>query len=273
MYNYENASVSNVYSVGKGNNYNLAYGPNVSSIGNSNITNNYYFTDEIFTSRYHLKTTKLALWDKTFQNQILNNSTNENDGAFLVDELVDNGYYPQLKMSDCMPRQEYIGLPEVSDKDLPDILSTDVIEQGTNRVKVKFSVNNPSAEQITSIKVENLNVNIVDQKYTDGKSEVIAELYDPIKYTSSYNLMSITSKGTTNIPYTRTFKSGERTIYVDLYKEINSIADWKEINNSPTENYMLMNDLDFSNEENTIQISNIYKGKIDGNNHTIRNIL
>lgn len=271
-YNYENAGISNVYSVGKGNNYNLAYGPNVSSIGNSNITNNYYFTDEIFTSRYHLKTTKLALWDKTFQNQILNNSTNENDGAFLVDELVDNGYYPQLKMSDCMPRQEYIGLPEVSDKDLPDILSTDVIEQGTNRVKVKFSVNNPSAEQITSIRVENLNVNIVDQKYTDGKSEVIAELYDPIKYTSSYNLMSITSKGTTNIPYTRTFKSGERTIYVDLYKEINSIADWKEINNSPTENYMLMNDLDFSNEENTIQISNIYKGKIDGNNHTIRNI-
>lgn len=271
-YHQQNASINNVYSVGKGNNYNLERGPNVYSIGNSNITNNYYFTDEIFKSSYHLKTTKLALWDKTFQNQILNNSTSDTDGAFAVDELVDNGYYPHLKMPDCMPRQMYIALPEVQDSDLPDILSTDVIEQGTDKVKVKFSVNNPSAEQITSIRIENLNVNIVDQKYADGKSEVIAELYDPIKYTSSYNLMSITSKGTTNIPYTRTFKSGERTIYVDLYKEINSTADWKEINNSPTENYMLMNDLDFCNEGNTIQISNIYNGKLNGNNHTIRNI-
>ena len=86
--------------------------------------------------------------DATFQNQIINK-----DGAFIVDELVNEGYYPHVKMSECMPTQEYIELPEVRDADLPDILSTTILEQGTNTVKVEFSVNNPSAETIDNIKI------------------------------------------------------------------------------------------------------------------------
>lgn len=264
--NSGNASVNNVYSVGKGSISNLNKGPNINGINSIRISNNYYFTDEIFKSSYHQKTTKLALWDSTFQNQILNT-----EGAFIVDELVKSGYYPQVNMPDVMPRQEFISLPEVSDKDLADILSTEVLEQGTNKVKVKFSVNNPAGEQITEILIENINVKIISQEYSEGKSEVIAELYDPEKYVSSYNVQSITTKGALNLPYTRNFKQGERVILVDLYKEINSIKDWKGVNSSPTENYMLMTDLDFANEGNTIKISK-YTGKMNGNGHTIRNI-
>ena len=78
-------------------------------------------------------------------------------------------------MPDVMPRQEYIELPEVEDADLPDILSTKILEQGTNTVKVEFSVNNPSAAQIDSIEIENITVNILSQEYKDGKSTVVAE--------------------------------------------------------------------------------------------------
>ena len=60
---------------------------------------------------------------------------------------------------------------------------------------------------------------------------------------------------------------------VDLYKEINSVQDWKDINTSPTENYMLMTDLDFINEGSTIRITNTYTGKLNGNQHTIKNIV
>lgn len=262
-----NSSVENVYSVGIGSINKFNNGPNI-YYGNSNISNNYYFSDEIFTNSYHKKTTPLALHDETFQAQLLNG-----ENAFNIDELVSSGYFPQVAMSDIMPRQEYISLPEVKDSDLPDILSTEVIEQGTNTVKVKFSVNNPAGEEISRIVIENINVRILSQTYLDKKSEVIAELYDPVKYISNYNLQSITTRGAFNLPYTREFKQGERVIEVDLYKEINSVQDWKDINTSPTENYMLMTDLDFINEGSTIRITNTYTGKLNGNHHTIKNIV
>ena len=266
--NSGSANVSNVYSVGIGKGYNVNYGPNIYSVNSTNIQNNYYFTDEIFKNTYNTKTTKLALWDTNFQNQLING-----DGAFNVDELVGKGYYPWLNLPECMPQQEYIELPEVEDKDLADILSIEVLEQGTNKVKVKLIVNNPSAEQITQIQVKNINVDILSQDYAEGKSEVVVELHDPVMYVSSYSVQSITTKGAFNAPYTRNFEDGERTIEVDLYREINSIDDWKNINNSPTENYMLMTDLDFANEGNNIKISKTYTGKVNGNNHTIKNII
>lgn len=101
----------------------------------------------------------------------------------------------------------------------------------------------------------------------------MVELHDPIMYVSNYSVQSITTKGAFNEPYTRDFDDGERIIEVDLYREINSIEDWKNINNSPTENYMLMADLDFANEGNNINISKTYTGKVNGNNHYIKNII
>ena len=261
------SSLENIYTVGD-NNFTKDIVPNVYTIASTNIKNNYYFANEIFTDIYHKTTTKLALWDANFQNKLLNN-----DRAFNVDELVNKGYYPQINMPACMPKQEYIKLPEVEDKDLPDILSTELVEQGTNRVKVKIIVNNPSAEQINEISIENINTKILEQNYENGKSEVIVELYDPIIYVSNYNVESITTKGDFNQEYTRNFKKGERIIEVDLYKEIYTIQDWIDINKSPTENYILMEDLNFNNTGNEIKIYNRYTGKLNGNNHTISNII
>ena len=264
--NIDNASIENVYSVGIGENVNqFTSGPNVWN-SNVRVNNSYYFADEIFTGGYDTKGNKLSLWDVSFQNQILNT-----DGQFEVDELVSRGYYPQVKMSEKMPRQEYIELPEVEDADLPDILSTEVIEQGSQTVKVKFSVNNPSAEQIDSIEIENLTTTILLQEYADGKSTVIAELTNPIVCVSQYDVLRIRTKGAFNITYTREYEEGERKINVDLYKEIWSVQDWKNIANSTTENYMLMTDLDFINEGNSV---NLYRvdGIINGSNYKIANI-
>ena len=268
IHNEGNASVSNVFSEKVGKMFNLNIGPNIAQINSKKIRNNYYFTDEVFSNEYHEKTTKLALHDANFLNQLINE-----ESVFAVDEFVEKGYYPQLKFPECMPNQEFIKLPDVEDKDLADILSVEVIEQGTEKVKLKMIVNNPSAEQILDIKIKDINVKIINQEYNDGKSDIEVELYNPVRYVSNYSVLEITTKGAFNKPYTREFKEGERKIEVDLYKEIHTIEDWKNINKSPTENYILMQDLDFSNEGNTIEITNIYTGKLNGNNNTIKNII
>ena len=263
-----NSIAKNNYSVGIGSNWPLSTGPVIGSVsqGNKeNAQNNYYFADIIVTNSYNLKTTDLALYDTTFQNQILNE-----ENAFEVDELIKQGYFPHIKMPDCMPAQEYIPLPEVQDSDLADIVSTEVLEQGTDTVKVKFNVNNPSGETVTEIKIQNIECEILSQTYEKGKTEVIALLKNPIKYVSSYSLLSITTKGAYNLPYTRNFKENERVIKVDLYREIYTISDWKEINISPTENYKLMKDLNVINDN--IEIAKDYSGKLDGANHTISNL-
>ena len=261
-----NATVQNIYSVGIGENTDLTKGPNIYSKGSKKVYNNYYFADEIFTSELETKGNKLSLWDAEFQNQIINE-----DGAFKITELVNEGYYPQLNMPEVMPAQEYIELPEVEDADLPDILSTKIIEQGTNTVKVEFSVNNPSAEQISEIKIENIETEIISQEYKGGKSKVIAELKNPIICVSKYDVLSISTKGAFGKTYTREYEEGERVINVELYREIWNVADWKKISQSPTENYMLMTDLDFANEGNSIAISEV-RGKINGNGYSISNL-
>ena len=268
-YTSSSGITENVYSVGCGQNYNLTYGPTIgdATVNVNKVNNVYYFADSIFNNSYNRKSTPLALWDTTFQNQILND-----ENAFNVDELVTQGYYPQLNWPDCMPTQEYIELPEVEDKDLPDILSMEVLESTNDTAKVKFSVNNPSAETITRIEIENLSCTIESQQYNDGKSEVIAILNNPLICVSQYSVMKISTKGAYNQEYTREFEENERLVDVDFYREINTTDDWKNINKSPTENYMLMQDLDFRNNPNDSLISTKCTGIIDGNNHTVRNI-
>ena len=262
-----NGEAKDLYSVGYGENINKTNGPTIYNVSNSNkIENIYYFADAIFNNSYNRKTTPLALWDTTFQNQILNS-----DNAFNVEELVTQGYYPQLNWPDCMPTQEYIELPEVEDKDLPDILSMEILESTKDTAKVKFSVNNPSAETITNITIENLQCTIESQEYNEGKSEVIATLNNPVICVSQYSVMSISTKGAYNQEYTRDFAENERLIDVELYREINSISDWEAVNKSLSENYKLMTDLDMRNQGTNICIG-VYNGIFDGNNHTIKNI-
>ena len=265
--NAESSTTENVYSVDIEDSIPVTRGPNIYNNSSGNAKNVYYFDDKIFKSSYETKTTKLALHDVNFQNQILNA-----DNSFNVDDNVKKGYYPQLNMPNCMPAQEYIELPEVEDADLPDILSTEVLEQKAESAKVKFIINNPSAETITNISVKNLNCKIESQAYADGKSEVIALLSDPIICVSSYSVLSITTKGAYSLEYRREFEENERTVNIELFREISTVEDWIGIKNSPTENYMLVNDIDFTNQGENIKITQTVTGKIEGNNFSLKNL-
>lgn len=260
--------IENTYSIGAGNTEILTQGPTVSRNSSGKIFNTYYFGDVTFNNTYNLKTTKLALHDVTFQENILNG-----EGQFNIKELVEQKYYPQVKMSEKMPNQEYIQLPELKDEDLVDIISLNILERQGDSMKVEMNINNPSGEKITNIAVSNLTSTIISQKYSEGKTILTVQLGNPSKYVSKYEVRSITSQGAYNIPYTRNYEANERIINVDFYKSVKTIDDWKAINKSPTENYRLDEDLDFKNEDTGgIRITSTYTGKIDGDGHTIRNI-
>ena len=259
-------NIKNIYTVGLGTGYKIEQNVNSGSVLGS-VSNSYYMNDEIFKGTADLKTTKKVLYDTNFQNNLLNS-----ENRFEVDELIDKKYYPQLKMPECMPRQDYISLPEVENVDLPDVVSATVLEQENKRALIQMNVYNPSGETITNVDIENITANIISQEYSEGQSSVIIELTNPIICVSTYSINSITTKGAYNLPYTRDFESGERYINVDLYNEIWNIDGWKVMKRFPNQNYKLMEDLDFKNGLDVSCIGIPLAGILDGNNYTIQNI-
>ena len=264
--NWGAGNITNVYTVGLGTGYQIEINAN-SGNGGGRVSNSYYINDEIFKGTADSKTTEKVLYDTNFQNNVLNS-----ENKFEVDELINQKYYPQLKMPECMPRQDYISLPEVEDADLPDVVSTTVLEQENKSALVQMNVYNPSGETITNVKIENITTNIVSQEYSEGQSSVIIELVNPIICVSTYSIMSITTKGAYNLPYTRDFEDGERYINIDLYNEIWNIDDWKTMRSLPNQNYKLMANLDFKNEQASTFNSIRLQGILDGNNYEIINI-
>ena len=262
-----NGSVENVYTVGIGNIYNINGTPNVQNTYYSSVINSYYISDIIFKGKDDKKITNKALWDINFQNNILN-STN----MWEVDELVNLGYYPWLRLSKCMPRQDYIELPEMTDADLPEILFTETLEKTNQTAKVKISVYNPSGEEITNIRVKNLECTIESQEYSNGKSEIIVNLSNPLECVSTYSVLSFTTKGAFDLEYIKEYNEGEIVINVDLYNEIYSVEEWYEIRKKNNENYKLMSNLDFKNADPKQYAGIYFYGILDGRGHTIQNI-
>ena len=243
-------NIENIYTVGIGSTYQIEKNPN-SYNGNGRISNSYYINDKEFKGTADKKITEKLLYDSDFQNNVLNS-----DNQFEVDSLITSGYYPQLKLNDCMPRQDYNLLPEITEKDLPDVLSTEIIEQENKKARVKVNIYNPAGETIQKIIVKNLTSQIVSQNYSSGRSEVILELTNPIQCVSEYPILSLTTKGAYNIEYTREYEEGERNIGLELYNEIYTIDDWYQMKKTPNQNYRLMNDLDFKNAIDRLKIQN-----------------
>ena len=86
----------------------------------------------------------------------------------------------------------------------------------------------------------------------------IVTLNDGDEYTTHKNL------------YENNFNKYEKYLIVDFYKEIYSVEDFISINSGLSQNYAIMDDLDF---EGYVKFHiNNFSGKLEGNNHTLKNI-
>ena len=79
-------------------------------------------------------------------------------------------------MPNVMPNQEYLKLPNIEDEDLPEIISSSIIESDNNTAKIELNIHNPTGESINSIKIEYLTTEIESQNFEDGKSKVIINI-------------------------------------------------------------------------------------------------
>lgn len=259
-------TIQNSYAVGSGENRDLSLDINI-GLSSGSTSNLYYVSEDLYAGEASTKVSPMALWNVDFQNEVLNQ-----DQAFIVEEYVSQGYYPQIDWPDCMPAQELIPLPEVKDDDLVDVLSVEKVTQEENKATATILVSNPSLEKITGIKIQYVATKIVNQETSNGTTRLTIEISNPVFYIEDYLVESISAIGVSNISYTREYESGERTVKLDLYRPVYTINDWKDIKNSSSESYKLMNDLDFLNQSaETIRLGD-FRGKLNGNNYTIRNI-
>lgn len=265
-------TLQNVYSVEDPDkvNTNLTnQDPNIGYINGINAQNVFYSSDRTYNASKSTKISKLALYDSDFQKKVLNT----HDG-FIVDKYVSLGYYPQVNMHDCMPKQEWIPLPKVTESDLVDITSTEVVESTGDSAIAILNINNPGAEKIKKIGIQDISkVEILSQEDEWGKSKVKVKLSEPKKYQSKYYVRSMTIVGAMGFEYEKTYGQFERGLDIDLYFPINSLSDWKLIKDTPNQNYILKTDLDFKG----VTISNYvvggtFSGKLNGDGHVLKNI-
>lgn len=260
-------TIRNVYSVGSGDNRNTSYdinGRNPSRI----LENSYYVADQVFNnSQTSTKVSALTLQDNEFQQQVINSQD-----MFEIDSLLELGYYPQVKMDDCMPAQEYIPLPEVENENLADIISTTVVERTDDSAILDVKIYNPNQETVESIDIQYLTTEILSQETSNQETIVRLRLINPQMYISSYSIRKMTMVNQFNIAYDREYISGEKQLDVSFYRAINSEQDWQLLNTYPRENFKLKRDLDFTGiPQSQIYISQIY-GILDGENHSVSNI-
>ena len=243
--------------------------PNVGLVGGMRYDNLYYVSDRVYGGKYSSKISKLALYDKNFQNDTLNIY----DG-FDVDKLVDLGYFPQVKLNDCMPKQEWIELPKVTDADLIDVTSVEELENYGDSALVKLHINNPSNEEIKRVTITDINkVEIINQKNTFGKTELTIKLSEPRAYKSRYYVDTLWMKPAYGVDYSKTYEKNERAINIDLYYPIHSKNDWKVMVSNPAQNYALFEDIKFNDGAISPYIVNgTFTGKFDGRGHKISNI-
>ncbi len=269
---HESGYFGNSYSVELPNRTNtniLTQDPNIGYKNGLRYDKVYYSSDKTYGGTVSAKISKLALYDKNFQNDIINIY----DG-FEVDSFVDLGYFPQVKLNECMPRQEWIELPKITDGDLVDVTSVEEVVNNGDSAIVKLHINNPSAEHIESVTITDIGtVNILEQKDLYGKTDLTVELLNPRTYKSIYYLDTLVLKPAYGNNYERMYEKNERAINVDLYYPIRSKEDWKKVVENPAQNYALMTDIDFLNTSMTNYIVNgDFKAKLDGRGHTISNI-
>ena len=258
-------TVKNIYTTGSVSTINQSVGPIVGYIRSmAEFNNAYYMNDSIYTTLNQNRVPAAAIADLSFQKSVLKS-------GFNIDEMVELGYYPHVAFTyEKMPKQDYIELPKVEDKDLVDILNIEVESQTNNTGIVKLTIQNEFGDEITAVNISNLNSRIISQTYEDGKTYLKLEVSNPSVYVSKYEIRGITSKSYNNISTERKYSPGDKYLYIEMYREIRNVSDWLTINNYLNQNFAIMSDLDFR-EYSNYYINN-YSGTMKGNNHVLRNI-
>lgn len=233
-------------------------------------TNVYFASKKSYNASISSRISYLSLYDKNFMEDLFNS-----EDAFKVSEFVSLGYYPQLKLNNCMPKQDWLKMPELEDSDLIDVTSVEEISNDGDSAVVKINLNNPTAETIESFGIQDINTTeILEQVNEGGKSSVTVKLSNPMSYKSVYYLRVIKARGASGHSYDIDFGAKDRALKISLYRSISTTAEWMLMKTYPEDNFMLKADLNFQgvSDSGFCLGGTRLKGILNGAGHTIKNI-
>lgn len=214
------------------------------------------------------------LWDAVWYEKVF-----ANPDAFEIAGQLSSGYYPKVQMDDSMTtRQENIALPPAPGADVPEFVSSRVVSQTNKEAEVLLYYRSNNQQKITGVGINDLTTTVLDQYIEDGMYVVKVQVSNPQSFTGKYLYTSITYEINPVNHETTTSERGQDGQYVevDFYREIANFNDWISMDQALSENYILVNDLDFSGKSITsMQIGSEkdpFTGKLFGDGHTVRNI-
>lgn len=214
------------------------------------------------------------LWDGVWYEKAF-----KNPDAFTIESQLASGYYPRINMSDAMETaQENIALPPAPGADVPEFVSSRVVSQTNKEAEILLYYRSNNQQKITGIGIDGLTTEVLDQYTENGMYVVRVKVSDPKSFTGKYLYTSITYEINTVSHETTTVACGQDGNYIeaDFYREIASFEDWLYLDQYPAENFILVDDLDFTGKNlAAMQVGTEkvpFTGKLSGDGHTVKNI-
>lgn len=194
---------------------------------------------------------KAALHDKAWYDGLLNDASATTKAGEIDTSPVRQGFYPHVNMSASMPEQPWLMLPELTEYERPEILFTEVIEQGMDYAIGEITLYNPEKTPVQFISIEHFdseNVELLSQYDEEDFWYVRFRVSKPKKCFSEYNILGFEMGSARDlISYSRYYADYEyKKIGFEFYNAISNIADWLKINDDRSQNYRLYNDIDFA---------------------------
>lgn len=277
--------ISNVYSTKDSatieSKHNGTYGYQHSPIigGRNNATNSnvFYYSQNTYseaasrTKAYKLQLNQL--YDITWQRSMLTDNFDVS--------LVEVGYYPHVNLSDDLPEQEYIALPERQMTQPVEISRATVLNygttaDGTDYADVQFVFTNRDGLDIIGVDIENIDIELDLQsaRYSDGYTTIEGIISNPRTFYSEYEIQSISYYRNGRIMS----NAVNYTLKADFFRKIYTVDDWynymvNRTNASQFENVKLEADLNFENiNPSRIMVKLGFNRILDGNGHKIEHI-
>ena len=276
-------------------------GPNIlNKYTSTKVKESYYFCDTIYEANdYNTKSSATALYEPGVQEVMLNANGYT---QFIIDALVSNGYYPQLSLNYCMPKQDNVKI-DVTGTEIIDVLSSEVVKDNdistlemsdkvkgeieeyirSNNIDLKadnltlatFRIYNPAGTTVSEINVNYMDSEIMSQSYEKKVSTVYVVLKNPTSFLDEYDVSSIRSRMANGKVKESVYGPNEdlglRKVNVTFIKNISTEEEWNKINEEDEngvsgliQNYRLTKDLDFSEADVAPYITGTFEGNIDG---------
>ena len=255
------------------------HSPIIGIRNNATNSNVYYYSDsnysEAATRAKAVKMELKQLYDVSWQRTLLTDNFDVS--------LVEVGYYPHVILSEDLPEQEYIPLPErvmiqPVEVSRATVLKYGTTDEGVDYAEVQFVFTNRDGLDIIGVGIKDntidVELDLQSARYADGYTTIEGIISNPKTFYSEYIIESVSyyknGKITTN--------AVDYTLKADFFRKVYTVDDWYNymVNRKKVEefeNVKLEADLDFSNvDPSRIMVKLGFNRILDGNGHKIEHI-